>query len=407
MSFELKTFLPMCIIGLLPIFSIEANELLLVDYSTEGSLAVSGSFLGPFGASRIVFEEDLTQVFDFVNDPEDATNSVGKFDNYHVPDQLNSDGITTESWGVIHNKTFSETQNVSSYQGLEFSFYSEKDDSERTVSIQLRFNSDSGTSAWNIKIPPPLSNGFEDWVTFTVPLSEAAFNREEGSGTFNLNQLEGIGVLVLNNSASNNTAEEPVYVDDVKLVSSTLPSLLIVSPAAEQNGAVNVKFNDGNELFTGNGAGTYKSRYVSDTVTLSYLAPYGPWSIRIYTTRDDGLEGLIDETVTNASDFSFTELLAIKKIPLKFTTAPTSGVNAFDIGDDVDWSGGDDAKFSFVIKEGGEDPDNDPFYFTLASPANENSPADTNLEFRFGVDVLGAAANVDYSAEVTIELYIE
>ena len=148
----------------------------------------------------------------------------------------------------------------------------------------------------------------------------------------------------------------PVSIEDTVTVTATVspadldavPAKLVVSTLYS-----NVTFNDndGTPLSVGGGVGATLSRYVSDVVTLDYVAPYGPWDIRIYTTRSDELEGLVDSSKDDPAGATAAAIAATDTIPLKFTTAPLTGANAFDISDDADWAG-EDAVFSFVIKKG-------------------------------------------------------
>ncbi len=193
--------------------------------------------------------------------------------------------------------------------------------------------------------------------------------------------------------------------------------LSVVSPAADNEGVVNITFNSGSPLFVGDtdGKGAQNSRYVSEAVVLDYVAPYGPWDIRIYTTRLDLIEGLVDINATDSASRTAAQIAATERIPLKFTTAPRSDPDpddtvdpSFDIGDNTDWAGGDDALFSFVIQEDVDaTDDNGLFFFKLASSSIGDESANSSFEFYFGVDVLGASAGITYSADVTIELYIQ
>ena len=97
----------------------QANELLLADYSVNNSQAVSGTFQ-TFGTGTALIGA-FPSGFDEI--------SSLKLQNYDA----------NSGWGIVHIKNFDEVQNINGYQSLEFSFYSEGNDTLRTVSIQLRF----------------------------------------------------------------------------------------------------------------------------------------------------------------------------------------------------------------------------------------------------------------------------
>jgi hypothetical protein len=62
------------------------------------------------------------------------------------------------------------------------------------------------------------------WKTIHVPLIQANFAREvlyNESNNFDLTQLKGFSVLVLNGAATDDATEGAVYIDDIKVVTVT------------------------------------------------------------------------------------------------------------------------------------------------------------------------------------------
>ena len=281
-----------------------ANELVLEDYSQEnGSSGVAGNF-ETIGTGTITFE---------ASPPDRPENAALKLESYQ------------SDWGILHIKDFNSTLDISSYQQLEFSFYSEGNDSARSVAIQLRFK--PGTTPypggqlptdniWSIKEKPFLSEGFDGWKTVSIPLSESNFAREtlyNESNVYDLAQLEGIGVLILNNDAGG--AGAPVYVDDIKVVS--VSSTLSLNVETIEFGTLEPSLDE--------------YRFESAPATVNYAASVSnPWEIRIYTSNDNDVSGLV-----NGSN----------NIPIKIDIGADD-----DALNDLDWSGDENTELSFRFR---------------------------------------------------------
>ena len=98
---------------------LSAQDLTLANYTENDTVfQVPGSFAGPFGTGSIEIE---------LSPPDRPGNQALKLMDYHS----NLDG----SWGIIHIKEFDVDQDISGFQLLQFSFYSEGDDSTPTVAI--------------------------------------------------------------------------------------------------------------------------------------------------------------------------------------------------------------------------------------------------------------------------------
>jgi hypothetical protein len=341
----------------------EADELLLEGGSQNGSSGVAGSFQGPFGGG----------VVSFVELPPGRTenNTALKLEFYH--------STISGDWGVIYIKEFNSILDLSDYQQLEFSFYSEGNDSIRSVAVQLYFGTQE--NSWIIKDAPLLSAGFNQWKTIQVPLSEANFERNAAfneSNVFDLTQVQGIGFLVLNNldASPDPSSEQPVYLDDVKV--TTVTQTLSVDTDIVKFGNLEPKPD--------------KYRFESDPLTVSYSASSSePWEIRIYTSNDNGILGLVDENNNN--------------IPIKVDPGADN-----DADNDLDWSGDPNdpekgPEFLFVLNDDTRDDSGNPFYTKIASSANENPPFGS-VRFNFAIDASGVPVGT-YSANMTVELFIE
>ena len=363
----------------------QANDLLLEDYSEPSNPeVVPGNFEGPYGTGSVQFVD---------SPPGRGANRAIAFKEYDKvpePDQ--------NIWGIIHIKNFVDYLDVSSFGELEFSFYSPGNTSTRTISIQLRFGPGTGDnqSQWNLKeaYQRLLSSASGSWQTVTIPLNEAYFFREAG-GAFDLTELKGFGILVLNNDSPepSNPASLPfVYADDVKILqSSPVSPYLNVSPTTIDFG--NLDLNTG-------------FRFVSGNVELDYLASAtGPWEIRVYTANPADVLGLIrvDEDGNSILD---ADGVPENNIILKVDPGADSNKD-----DDLAWFGDGanaDPEFLFVLDDTTPDSSNpgEIFYTKVASSLNENPAAADAYPVRFAIDVTGSVSGV-YSSEVTFELCIE
>jgi hypothetical protein len=374
-------FLPIFLVCVSHFQTSDAVPLILEDYTNEdGSSGVPGSFSGPYGGGGAIFDESPP------GRPEG--NKALRFELYHSAD--------SGDWGIVHIKNFDQNTNnaidISDYQELEFSFYSEGNDSIRSISVQLHFT--PGTTpypdedgipfnlrgkapvenVWSIKEKPFLSEAFEEWRTINVILSDTYFGREtiyNASNLFDLANLEKISVVVLNNTGADPAADQPVYVDDIR-VNSLSPNLHL-DKTTVSFGSLIPRPDD--------------YRFESESLSVDYFASTStPWEIRIYTSNDNDLSGLVNGSYN---------------IPLKLDVGAEG-----DASNELDWSGGEatDPKFLFVLDDNTEDAFGDPFFTKIASSANEDSPSG-NIEFNFAIDASGAAVGT-YSTDIFVELYI-
>lgn len=131
-------------------------------------------------------------------------------------------------FGLIQIRDFSVEQNISKYEYLEFSYYSEAADKKRTIQLQLSFTNSMDPSAenlWNWKVPVSLATGHNQWAKASIALKEADFERASPwvrGNDFNLTRLNRIAILILRNGA--NEAAGPVYVDNIIVSKKETPT---------------------------------------------------------------------------------------------------------------------------------------------------------------------------------------
>lgn len=176
----------------LPVAGSNAESLILEDYNGGG---VDGVEIGPFGEGVSVLVDDK------------SGNRVRKL----VDDATH--------FGLIHIKDFEVDQDVSGYKSLEFWYFCEAADSERTLQVQLSFTNPLDPrieNLWNWRMPVTLAAGSNNWTKASINLTESQFERAserlEGN-EFDLTRLNRIAVLILSNGASE--VASPVYVDNI------------------------------------------------------------------------------------------------------------------------------------------------------------------------------------------------
>ena len=184
------------------------NILILEDYEVDNFEIVTD----PFGGGLIQHSFD------------ENDNIVRRFIDQYT---LNENGSPT--FGLIEIKDFSPSVDASTYKSLHFSYYNPDANPTRTLQIQLRFDSnliDGGTVTWNWKVPQPidLENSTSDWEEVSIDLDVVNFEPSSESKfglNFDLSQLVGIGVLILDNDADDASDSQSVYVDNIYLSSTT------------------------------------------------------------------------------------------------------------------------------------------------------------------------------------------
>ena len=408
MNCILKTFLLIHLALACISISVQASGLTIVDYSQ-----VSANDFLKYGASMIKYQGEKEKVFNVINDPTNSSSNikVGKFDNYHVEDQTES-GVTYNSWGILSLLQFSDSAtpyleylfkddyaiiDVSNYQQLEFSFYCEDADSDRSIGILLQFFGESTSNTtppiyeWTLipSMQPLLKSSSGGWLSVAIPLNKAFFAKSSSDAVFDLTRLRGVGALILNNSSAvpaGNNPLKPVYLKNIEITNGDVSSPYLSI--------------DKTTVGFGNLSATASNfRFSSEIVNLDYFVPgYSMnWELRAYTSNPADTLGLIQVDVNNNPILNANGV-PVSNIPLKIN--PGAMAEDGDEDDDANWYG-DSASFSYV--------GNYPGYARIAFPFTDqgeaNNPNADIFPVKFAIDIAGAAAG-NYASEVTFELYI-
>jgi hypothetical protein len=182
---------------------VNPDNLMLDDYDGQ---RLPGTDAGPYGFGTATLETD-----------QGGAN--------HVMEYVDQIGDTNE-WGMIYIRNLEANQDVSAYNVLEFWFYSEGNDSQRSIQIQLGFDNPTtpdSENTWNWEVPVSLSDGHQEWTKARVVLDSVYFAKasaDKPGDAFDLTKLDRIGVLILNNGT--NAASDEVYVDNISLATLDL-----------------------------------------------------------------------------------------------------------------------------------------------------------------------------------------
>ena len=127
------------------------------------------------------------------------------------------------SFGMIYVTQFAGEIDVNDYQDqmLEFWYYSDSNDPQGTIEIQLSFtplNGDNNDNLWKWRAPVSLQQSSNRWTKARVVLNERNFIRNspnpDGNNIFNLKRLNRVDVLILREDGSDPIN---VYVDGITL----------------------------------------------------------------------------------------------------------------------------------------------------------------------------------------------
>ena len=144
------------------------------------------------------------------------------------------------NWGIIDIINFSSAQDVSSYDRLEFWFYSASHDTVRTIEVQLRLENTVNPSGlpdppinnlWEWKTPVKLSEAYNGssgvWTKAEILLDTNNFQKANAANQdiLDFTRIRGVGVLIKNNGAT--SAAGNVFVDDIRFVEAPVPSNLV------------------------------------------------------------------------------------------------------------------------------------------------------------------------------------
>lgn len=271
-----------------------------------------GAYLGPYGGGSAV----VTSL-----PAAEPANATLKFDNYG------------SNWGVIQIKTFTASD-VSEYTSLEFSFLSESDDRTRTVQIQLGFENTISDSenTWNWVAPPTLSAGYNEWTQVSIPLDATHFTRAvayaEGND-FDLTRLNRIAVVLLNNGAAAGT-ENPVYVDNIKLV-KTIESPCAINTSVKALAGIDQVFGLSKTLYPSIGYGALwfendEGIWLTGSAQLAYAYDYS--FNHLDGDAEDAARGEIIFSDMSAMEWPADTL----KINARYYSWPKGGFQVFSDG---------------------------------------------------------------------------
>jgi len=236
-----------------------------------------------------------------------------------------------EGFGMIHIKQFEGGLDISGYRQLAFDFYSEANDPQRTIQIELRFGNEEQPEAknfWNWVSPIQLSSGYQAWQRVTIDLSPVNFARSErwkNGNYFNLHNLQAIAILILD-ANQQSTLGSPVYVDNVQLLADNL--------SADVYGVNKVRALHVSEEYLVHG--NQKSRSAYAALDADFDGLYDKWEIEYFGSvgAKDGLDDSdgdgqsdLDEFITgndptdNRDKFHFSvKYLEWQTVQLTFTS---------------------------------------------------------------------------------------
>ena len=293
-------------------------------------------------------------------------------------------------FGGVFNSTNIPITDWSSFDTI--SFYVKADNAVAGNQIRIQFKESNG-EVWKqeksfepkttfekveIKLVSSLGDATDDGFVVEVP-----GDNEKGGESFSLD-LDEITKVIFVVIPNGSTPPDRVtyYIDTIELNEVDISVSLSISEDA---------INFGGPLV----ASVSNHRFSSDVLTVDYATPIGStWEIRLYTTRDDGIEGLVATSGTSTST-----------IPLKFDPDADD-----DPEDDSAFgfpgSSPEDLRFFFVLDDGTEDAQGLPFFSKLASSSGGDPSSNDSKLVNFAIDASGAIANTTYSTEVTFELYV-
>lgn len=287
------------------------------------------------------------------------------------------------SFGGMFNNTNMPITDWSTYNTI--SFYVKADTFVAGNKIRIQFTESSG-EVWKQEVSFEPTTTFEKVeVNLVSSLGPAldGFAVEEGDDfSLDLSNITQI-TFVVEPSGSIPPDHVTYLIDDIELNTIVTGAAISISPDS-------VSF--GNSLI----ASVLDHRFSSDVVTVNYATPIGStWEIRLYTNRDDAIEGLVA-----------TDNITAPTVPLKFD------VDADDDPEDDNAFGfpgspPEELRFFFVLDDGTEDAQGSPFFSKLASSSGGDPSSNSSKLVNFAIDAAGAIANTTYSTEVVFELYIE
>lgn len=286
------------------------------------------------------------------------------------------------SFGGMFNNTNMPITDWSTYNTI--SFYVKADTFVVGNKIRIQFT-ESGGEVWKQEMSFEPTTTFEkveiNLVSSLGPASDGFVVEEGDDFSLDLGNITQVTFVVV--PIGSTPPDQVTYlIDNIEL--NTIGTEAAISISTDS-----VSF--GNSLI----ASASDHRFSSDVVTVDYAAPIGSaWEIRLYTTRNDELEGLV--AVDNTS---------VPTIPLKFDVDADD-----DPEDDIVFgfpgSPPEELRFFFVLDDGTEDAQGSPFFSKLASSSGGDPSSNSNKLVNFAIDAAGAIANTAYSTEVTFELYI-